>query len=251
MFRFEVWLLAADFVLQFSGQDVQKWKWHHDTNWHFCWPLHMEEKYTEDLMYSPPHWTLPKLRKFNHPWEYLTLQRVPGNGGDAEISLWHAVPLQVGQSLAKQHRGRSAQNILRTGELKTWMIFVFSRWRAWRRTGRGAGVSGSPDSENEVMALGLQLSPTALSGPEAPSHLCAVWPAAGSCSLSLYPLMDGSVSLWPHPPSTTTSLRHSVLIPLHPGTDPFSSTSEGLSRHKTAASENKGNTFNYSQPNTV
>ena len=27
---------------------------------------------------------------------------------------------------------------------------------------------------NEVMAQGLQRSPSALSGPEAPSHLCAV-----------------------------------------------------------------------------
>lgn len=172
-------------------------------------------------MYSTPHWTLPKLRKFNHPWEYLTQQRVLGSGGDAEISLWHTVPTQVSQSLAKQNRGRSAQNILCTGELKAWMIFVFSRWRAWHRTGRGAGVSGSPESENEVMALGLQLSPSALSGPEAPSHLCAVWPAAGSCSLSLYPLMDGSVSLWPHPPSTTTSLRHSVRYPRIQAQTPF------------------------------
>lgn len=40
--------------------------------------------------------------------------------------------------------------------------------------GSGAGVSGSPVSGNEVMAQGLQRSPSALSGPEAPSHLCAV-----------------------------------------------------------------------------
>lgn len=53
-------------------------------------------------------------------------------------------------------------------------------------------------------------------------HICVLSdPAAGSCSLSLYPLMDGSVSLWPHPPSTTTSLHRSVLIPLHSGTDPL------------------------------
>lgn len=53
-------------------------------------------------------------------------------------------------------------------------------------------------------------------------HICVLSdPAAGSCSLSLYPLMDGSVSLWPHPLSTTTSLHRSVLMSLHSGTDPL------------------------------
>lgn len=71
--------------------------------------------------------------------------------------------------------------------------------------GSGTGVSGSPGSENEVMAQGLQRSPSALSGPEAPSHLCAVWPS-GRQLLPLIIPPNG----WIRFPLTSSSLHNNI-----------------------------------------
>ncbi len=79
--------------------------------------------------------------------------------------------------------------------------------------GSGAGVSGSTDSENEVMALGLQRSPTTLLGLEAPSHLCAVWPSGRQ----LLPLII-SPNGWICFPLTSSSLHNNSPPWLHPDT---------------------------------
>lgn len=234
-----MWLFWPLPVQHLSGQDVQKWKWHHDTSRHFCWPPHRQEKYTENLMYSTPHLTLLKPKKNPTTHESIWFSSYSGSGSDVEISLWHAVPLQVGQSLASSSRAEQPRTF--------WELQGFSQVRS----GHGWSLSSSMEGLALLRAVLVLVGALALwvrschrdssvlpqlwRAPRLP-HICVLSdPAAGSCSLSLYPLMDGSVSLWPHPPSSTTSLHHSILIPLRPDTDPL------FLSHSEACRENKGN----------
>lgn len=179
----------------------------------FTWKKNIQQIF----MYATPHLTLLKPKIFNHPCEYLILLQVPSSGGDAEISLWHVVPLQVGQSSAEQHRSKGAQNTLHSGhlgELWAWMTSIFDPASGGLGiVESGTGVSGSTDSENEVMALGLERSPLTLLGPEAPSHLCAVWPSGRQ----LLPLII-SPNGWICFPLTSSSLHNNIPPWLHPDT---------------------------------
>lgn len=137
-----------------------------------------------------------------------------GPVGDAELSLWHAVPLQVGQSLTKQHWSRTARNVLSRSTQVSW--------GHGRSPSSASGGLGSPGSENEVMALGLQRSPSSLLGPEAPSHLCAVW-TSGRQLLPLIIPPNG----WIRFPLTSSSF-HNNIPPIAPSWYPFVQAQLGL-----------------------
>lgn len=74
-----------------------------------------------------------------------------GSGGDAELSLWQAVPLQVSQSLTKQRWSRTSPECSATehsGESRAWVISVFSQLRVWVswlwEWGHGTGTPAFP-----------------------------------------------------------------------------------------------------------
>lgn len=71
----------------------------------------MLEKHTRNLVYHTPHLPQLKLKK-NQPPTFDS--EASGSEGDTEISVWHAVPLQVGQSLAQHHARGQTQNGLYT-----------------------------------------------------------------------------------------------------------------------------------------
>lgn len=120
-------------------------------------------------------------------------------GAGAELSVWHVVPLAGRLEFNKATSGRSGPERsagVDSGEVKAWS----SRGRFWLwEWGHGRG-------------------PTAPCPPPPARlpYICVLSnPEAGSCYRSLEPLMDGSISFWPHPHGTTSSPRCTQLTPLY------------------------------------
>lgn len=133
----------------------------------------MKEKYTELNVLHTPFNATEASKKFNHPFD-----------SAASAGQWRwcwdqslACCAPLGRSEFSQATG--GQN---SPECSAHREFSQVSWgHGWTPSsasgGPGIGGSGDGVGGNEVMAQGLQRSPSALPGPEAPSHLCAVWPS--------------------------------------------------------------------------
>lgn len=144
-----------------------------------------------------------------------------GRGGGAELRLWHAVPLRVGQSLTKQPWSRPARNVvlqrLQVRRGHGWALPSASG-RVWE-WGHGSGTPAFPLSSAGPWGSLTSVCRVTQRQAAAPSHYT--------------PLMDGSVSLWPHPPSTVP-----IWCPFVQARTRFSA--------RLRVKGYRGNTFNYS-----
>lgn len=147
-------------------------------------------------MYTTPHLKQLKLQKSQPPMKIFE-SATSGSGGDADVSLWLGVHLQVSQSLAMRRR---AQNVL--GSSGGSQVSLGHEGFYFLQPVQGLAFQGGLLELVGAVALRVRswrrdssALPRLWRGPRLP-HICVLSePAAGSCSLSLYPLMDGSVSL--------------------------------------------------------
>lgn len=179
-----------------------KWKWAHDT---LLSPSSHQRKIYGRFNVLCTSFNTAEAVQIQPPLRIFDSAASGGSGGDAELRLWQTVPLQVSQSLTKQRWSRTAQNVLLQSIQVSW-------GHGWSPSSASWG-SGCPGSEDEVMALGLQRSPSALLGPEAPSHLCAVWPS-GRQLLPLIIPPNG----WIRFPLTSSSFHNNISPSRRPDT---------------------------------